>query len=97
MLNDHLASSSFVGFVLLVFAAADPALAQEPVNTHEWPQYRGNAGFTGVSSDASVKPLNRALVYDPIRDLVFLVLGANDRSQSQVYTRRFRQEAGSEK
>src|SRR6187402_2604261 len=29
------------------------ARAQE---THEWPLYRGNAGFTGVSLDDSIKP-----------------------------------------
>lgn len=33
---------------------------------------------------------NRALVYDPARDLVLAVLGANDRSQSLVYALRYR-------
>ena len=33
---------------------------------------------------------NRALVYDPTHDLVLLVLGANDRSQSRIYALRFR-------
>src|SRR4029077_18093460 len=37
---------------------------------------------------------NRALVYDPARDLVLLVLGVNDRSQTQVFALRFRQGAG---
>jgi hypothetical protein len=52
-----------------------------------------------VDSPAGVAPTvarrqNRALVYDPARDLVLLVLGANDRSQSQVYALRFRPESG---
>ena len=34
---------------------------------------------------------NRALVYDPARDLVLLVLGTNDRSQSRVYALRFQE------
>jgi len=37
---------------------------------------------------------NRALVYDQARDLVLLVLGVNDRSQSQVFALRFRQQPG---
>jgi len=32
------------------------AHAAEPANRHDWPQYRGNSGFTGVSPDDSVKP-----------------------------------------
>lgn len=41
---------------LLTTAFAVTLPAAEPDNTHEWPQYRGNAGFTGVSPDDSVKP-----------------------------------------
>jgi hypothetical protein len=33
---------------------------------------------------------NRALVVDPNRDLVLVVLGANDRSQSLVFALRYR-------
>jgi hypothetical protein len=33
---------------------------------------------------------NRAVVYDPARDLVLLVLGSDDRSQSVVYALRYR-------
>jgi hypothetical protein len=35
---------------------------------------------------------NRALVYDPERDLVLLVLGTNDRGESRVYALRYRHE-----
>jgi hypothetical protein len=45
-------------------------------------------------SPAVARGQNRALVYDPTRDLVLLVLGANDRSQSLVYALRFRWEPG---
>jgi hypothetical protein len=33
---------------------------------------------------------NRALVYDPARDLVLLVLGTHDRGDSRVYALRYR-------
>jgi hypothetical protein len=33
---------------------------------------------------------NRALVYDPVRDLVLLVLGTTDRGESRVYALRYR-------
>lgn len=33
---------------------------------------------------------NRALVYDPARDLVLLVVAANDRAESRVYALRYR-------
>ena len=33
---------------------------------------------------------NRALLYDPARDLVLLVLGASDRGNSLVYALRYR-------
>jgi outer membrane protein assembly factor BamB len=45
-----------VMFAIVLAIAVGPAPAQQSANTHEWPQYRGNAGFTGVSADNSVKP-----------------------------------------
>jgi hypothetical protein len=33
---------------------------------------------------------NRAMVYDPARDLVYLVLGAGNQSASLVYALRFK-------
>ena len=32
---------------------------------------------------------NRALVYDPARDLVLLVVTANDRAEARVYALRY--------
>lgn len=55
MPNFFLPPSFFLGFTLLVLSAGH-APGQEPSNTHEWPQYRGNPGCTGVSPDNSVKP-----------------------------------------
>ncbi len=33
-----------------------PAAAADPPNAHEWPQLKGNSGFTGLSADDTVKP-----------------------------------------
>lgn len=41
-------------FLMLIIFADGSLPAQDKV--HEWPQYRGNSGFTGVSTDDSVKP-----------------------------------------
>jgi hypothetical protein len=41
------------------------------------------------AAPAVARGQNRALVYDPARDLVYLVLGAGDRAQSLVYALRF--------
>jgi outer membrane protein assembly factor BamB len=43
-------------FFLTASLFVGAAQAQEPANTHEWSQYRGNPGCTGVSPDTSVKP-----------------------------------------
>lgn len=42
-----------LGCVIVFFASS---LQGDEPNRHEWPQYRGNSGFTGLSTDASVKP-----------------------------------------
>src|SRR5215210_4235728 len=43
-------------FVLAGFLAGQIAAGDPPGKSSEWPAYMGNAGHTGVSSDASIRP-----------------------------------------
>ena len=82
-----------------VFLTYGPAPGKEP-GAALWAYRPGENTWNRIAimPPAGVAPAvargqNRALVYDPTRDLVLLVLGANDRSQSLVYALRFREGA----
>jgi hypothetical protein len=68
---------------------AEPALWSYGVAENAWHQI-------AVEPPPGTEPRvaagqNRALVYDAARDLVLLVVGANDRGEARVYAMRYRQ------
>lgn len=66
---------------------AGPALWAYRPAQHTW-QRIAMASPPGVAPSVA-RSQNRALVYDPARELVYLILGAGNQSQSLVYALRF--------